>query len=705
MALKLRGALLGAGNIAQRGHAPQWLGDPLLSREVDIVAVADRAADNRRAALGLFPGARTYASAEALLEQETLDFVDVCTPPFTHGALIDQAAERGLHLLCEKPLAPTYEEAQRAAAAVRRAGVVFRPCHQYHHSPLWRTTLDLLPRIGRIHLVDYQVHRTAANPGNAHWTPNWRTLPDLAGGGILIDHGAHVFYQLMSVLGEPQSIQAVLRTLQHRGYGVEDTAVVTVDFGAALAHLTLTWAARERAVHFHFLGDRGELVGDEHRLRVVADTTEEVVPAEGVSGDSAHSGWYAPLFRDFVSCVRKGDADTRGLEEAVQVARLIDTAYDASRRRCALALRDEAGPATASGLPAGESAVAAVVGAFGSQAPDAATAARRRGLWTLRGAALTTLLVSGLWTFHGVAWHEVWRALASADFSWILVAAGINLLVLVFHAVRWFSLVRPLSRTARLGDALGAMTLGFAVSTLVPARAGELARMEWLQRQTGLSRLSIVGSIVLDHLVNAAGLLLGIALLPFFMTVPLWMRPGGWLVGALFAVGVAAICLLRPLSRQQTLVDERTTVPARRVAALLATAREGLAAVGSPRSLCTSFGASMVAWALEINVTVFSMRAVGLRLPIAASILVLVAVNVALALPMAPPGNLGTLELGATLAVAEFGVAREQALAFALCYHLLQIIPIGLLGLLVATRAARRREPAWVVAAPPAGPA
>jgi uncharacterized protein (TIRG00374 family) len=686
MALKLRGALLGAGNIAQRGHAPQWLGDPVLAREVEIVAVADRAADNLRAALRLFPEARTYASAEALIEQEALEFVDVCTPPFTHGALIDQAADQGLHVLCEKPLAPTYEEAQRAAAAVRKAGIVFRPCHQYHYSPLWRTTLDLLPRIGRVHLVDYQVHRTAANPGNAHWTPNWRTLPELAGGGILIDHGAHVFYQLMSVLGEPQSIQAMLRTLQHRGYEVEDTAVVTVDFGAALAQLTLTWAARERAVHFHFLGERGELVGDEHRLRVVADTTEEVRPAEGVSGDSAHSGWYAPLFRDFVSSVRNGDAGSRGLEEAVQVARLIDTAYDASRRRCALALRDE--PST----------VAAMVGAFESPRPEVASATRRRGIWALRGAALTTLVLSALWTFHGVAWHDVLRTLRAADVSWILVAAGVNLLVLVFHSLRWFALVRPLSRTARLGDALGAMTLGFAVSTLVPARAGELARMEWLQRQTGLSRLSIVGSIILDHMVNASGLLLGIALLPFFMSVPLWMRPGGWLVLALFAVGATAIGLLRPLSRERTLLDERTTVPIRRVAALLAAAREGLAAVGRPRSLATSFGASMVAWTLEVNVTVFSMRAVGLKLPVVASILVLVAVNVALALPMAPPGNLGTLELGATLAVTEFGVAREQALAFALCYHLLQIIPIGLLGLLVATRAARRREPAWAAA-------
>ncbi len=85
-----------------------------------------------------------------------------------------------------------------------------------------------------------------------------------------------------------------------------------------------------------------------------------------------------------------------------------------------------------------------------------------------------------------------------------------------------------------------------------------------------------------------------------------------------------------------------------------------------------------------------AMRAVGLNLPVAAAILVLLAVNLALALPFAPPGNLGTLEWGATLALLGFGVSKEQALAFGLVYHFLQILPIGLLGLLFAGGSVRR---------------
>ena len=175
--MKLRGALLGTGNIALRGHAPQWAQDEVLARDVEIVALADLSASNLDAAQRFFPAATRYASAEALLAGERLDFVDICAPPFTHRPLIEDACRRGVHVLCEKPLAPTMDDALHLAQAVRSAGIVFRPCHQYHYSPQWQAVRAWLPRIGRVHMVDYEVHRTEANPGNPHWTCLLYTSP------------------------------------------------------------------------------------------------------------------------------------------------------------------------------------------------------------------------------------------------------------------------------------------------------------------------------------------------------------------------------------------------------------------------------------------------------------------------------------------------------------------------------------------------
>jgi len=330
-ALRLRGALLGAGNIALAGHGPQWARNETLHRDVEIVAIADLSPANLEAARALFPKAKGYLHVQELWDREDLDFCDICTPPFTHRALVEEAAERGIHVLCEKPLAPSLPEAQRISEAVRKAGIVFQPCHQYHHSPDWQVVRGLLPRLGRIYFAEYEVHRTQANEGSPHWAPGWRTDPALAGGGILVDHGAHIFYQLRALLGEPKTVQATVRTLHHRAYAVEDTALVTLDFGECLAQVRLTWASRRRQIKFHFLGERGELIGDDQGVRIQADATVEIDFAGGMSRGSSHSDWYAPLFRGFADRVKAQDRSHDTLDEALYVTRLITRAYESSR--------------------------------------------------------------------------------------------------------------------------------------------------------------------------------------------------------------------------------------------------------------------------------------------------------------------------------------------------------------------------------------
>ena len=232
-------------------------------------------------------------------------------------------------MICEKPLAPGLPDAESISEAVRRSAIVFEACHQYHFSPQWQAVKRLLLGLGRIYLAEYEVHRTEANEGNPHWSPAWRTDRAFAGGGILVDHGAHIFYQLRSVLGDPRTVQATVRTLQHN-YRVEDTALVVLDFGACLAQVRLTWAARRRQIRFRFVGERGELVGDDESVRIHADTSQEIRFADGMSRNSSHSEWYSPLFLRFTERVRRQDLDPAPLDEAVYVTRLISRAYESS---------------------------------------------------------------------------------------------------------------------------------------------------------------------------------------------------------------------------------------------------------------------------------------------------------------------------------------------------------------------------------------
>jgi uncharacterized protein (TIRG00374 family) len=173
--------------------------------------------------------------------------------------------------------------------------------------------------------------------------------------------------------------------------------------------------------------------------------------------------------------------------------------------------------------------------------------------------------------------------------------------------------------------------------------------------------------------------------MPFFIDIPGWLRSGSWVALALFAVAVTAVVAMRPVERDGREPATDGT-PARRLAHLLGKLQHGLTGVRQPRALALAFAASLVAWTLEVGVVLLTLRAIGLRLPVPAAFLVLAAVNLALAFPVAPPANVGTLELGATLALVEFGVAKERALAFAILYHLLQVVPIAVMGVLFASR-------------------
>jgi predicted dehydrogenase/uncharacterized membrane protein YbhN (UPF0104 family) len=686
--MRLRGALLGAGNIALRGHAPQWTEDPVLAEGVEMVAVADLSQANLAAAAKALPRARTYAHADVLLANENVDFCDVCTPPFTHRPLVEAAAARGIHVICEKPIASTLGDAEAIAQAVRSAGIVFVPCHQYHHSPQWETVRRLLPRIGRIHLVEYEVHRTEANPGNPNWAPAWRTDRALAGGGILFDHGAHIFYQLRAVLGEPAGVQATLRTLGHADYGVEDSAFVVLDYGDRLAEVRLTWAARRRAIRFHFVGADGELVGDEGHVVARAATTEEVCFDGGMSRDSSHSGWYAPLLRDFVDRVRRGDRSTGPLEEALYVARLIARAYESSEQRRALPLLPAPAPVDRA-LSAVSAAVSSVVESPVDDAePARPVKAARRTPWVIRAAGLGVLGITASWALHDVAWDRLAHVLSRAHPLWVSLASAVYLASVFAMAGRWRAVLRPLAPLVSQAEAFRAMVVGFAASIVVPARGGELARAEWLGQRMGMPRATILGSIVLDHLVNATGLFTAIAVLPLLLDTPAWLDSGIWLALALFAAAMGLVFFARPKPGSPALGG--TSVPRGRVAAavggFLARARLGLTAVSDRRALGRSYGASLVAWLLEILVVFAALRAFDIQVPTGVSVLVLVAVNVAMIVPFAPPANFGTVEVGATLALLEYGVSKERALAFALVYHLLQIVPIGVGGLVLASR-------------------
>jgi predicted dehydrogenase len=134
----LRGAIAGFGFIAEGGHLPAYRAERKQGPGFDIVAVADTCAARRARAKELIPKARVYEDVSALLEKEgaQLDFLDIATPPSEHAVMTHAALDRGLHVLCEKPLATSPVDARSMLEHAVRAGRVLFPCHNYKHAPV-----------------------------------------------------------------------------------------------------------------------------------------------------------------------------------------------------------------------------------------------------------------------------------------------------------------------------------------------------------------------------------------------------------------------------------------------------------------------------------------------------------------------------------------------------------------------------------------
>src|SRR5205823_1433588 len=225
-----------------------------------------------------------------------------------------------------------------------------------------------------------------------------------------------------------------------------------------------------RGIRFRFVGERGEIVGDEESLRLHGEASEDIRFADGMSRDSNHSEWYAPLFRQFAERVRTRDHGLGPLDEALYVTRLIARAYESSREGRALPLV-AAAPATATLEVPGEVGTSTdLIGLDSSLGPpevidvELEVEKSRRKL-VLRLGAVAALLAAAAWTFHDVVWGELWISVKSARLGLIILAAAINLTAVGFQAARWLAVVRPLSRAATLGQAFKAMLVGFAAST------------------------------------------------------------------------------------------------------------------------------------------------------------------------------------------------------------------------------------------------
>lgn len=186
----MRVALAGLGTAACRGHLPAISRIASASR-LSFAAAADPDPGRRADCCSRLPATKLFESAEAMLESVSCDVLVVATDPGAHADLIVLGIERGIHVLCEKPLVLTQAGYERVAVAhARRPDVGLVSVHQYRYSPAWRAMSRWARLAARLRLpfsLVVEVQRQGADPLAA--SP-WRSEVE-SSGGVLADHGVH----------------------------------------------------------------------------------------------------------------------------------------------------------------------------------------------------------------------------------------------------------------------------------------------------------------------------------------------------------------------------------------------------------------------------------------------------------------------------------------------------------------------------------
>lgn len=272
MTAPLQIGLMGYGFAGQTFHAPVIAH----SGAAQLAAIATSQGERAQAD---YPDAAVVPDLDALLSIDAIECVVIATPNDTHYDLARRTLERGKHVLVDKPVTLTSEEARTLASIAKQRGLVFAPFHNRRWDGDFMTVRDLIAsgELGRI--THFESHFDRFRPGIRQ---RWREEAS-RGGGLLFDLGPHLIDQALTLFGAPETVYATVKAYRDNASAPD------------YAHLLLGYANHEVVLHASALtaivaprytihGTRGSYVKNG------LDTQEDQLKAGLRPGDAGFGG-------------------------------------------------------------------------------------------------------------------------------------------------------------------------------------------------------------------------------------------------------------------------------------------------------------------------------------------------------------------------------------------------------------------------------
>lgn len=298
-------------------HAPSFAACCMGEPDAEVVGLWD---DNQERGRSFAEG-RGLAFEESLASLlERVDAVVICSENLKHGDHIQAAAEANVHILCEKPIAPTQEIAGQIRASLKDSKKVFMTAFPCPFSPTFER-MEKLIHSGEIGQI------LALSTTNRGMCPfGWFVEPELSGGGSMVDHVVHVGDLLRRLIGQdPNSVYAQVGSNMY-GREWEDTANLTLGFpNGVFATLDSSWS---RPKGYKIWGDVTlKATGEKGVLEADLFGQGLELTAGNLSLAGTGSNLDQVMVREFLDAVAEDRAPRCTLEDGLKASMIAEAGY------------------------------------------------------------------------------------------------------------------------------------------------------------------------------------------------------------------------------------------------------------------------------------------------------------------------------------------------------------------------------------------
>lgn len=302
------------------------------------------------------------------------------------------------------------------------------------------------------------------------------------------------------------------------------------------------------------------------------------------------------------------------------------------------------------------------------------------------GIVLTVAVVVGL--LRAVPPDEVIPHLRATDPLFLILACLVNLVSIAVKAKRWQILIAYTKRVPFV-EAFRMLTVGIAVNSVVPLRAGEALRSYSLASEWGISKRESVSTVLVDRSFDAItfGLLLLIATRLFELPHVMATKTYGLAFSSIaLIVSFPLVAWLGRSVRDQPR-ERFSSDTQHKIALMLEPLSRGYSSLTSRTSIA-GICLSILAWGLQILVALLAARSVGIALPLGGVVMAVFAVNLVGVFPLTP-ANIGVFQFAFLFTLSAYGVTRMSSVAVATVYQAALVIPVTVLGLILLNRRGR----------------